>query len=76
MAIKEVNIRKGRKAVDAYRTAHTQLYANGWYKGISVAHTPLLDKLLADLKALGFNSLGEFFATSEELNTLELTEWK
>lgn len=72
----KVKVVLGRLAVDAYRTAHTQLYEKGWYKGISKAHTPLLEKLLIGLKKQGFNSLDEFFTASEELNTLELTEWK
>jgi len=62
----------GRDAVDAYRTAHTQLYAAGWHKGIPEEHTPLLEKMLGDLKKVGFNSLDEFFAASEELNVQEL----
>ena len=65
-------ILKGRKAVDAYRLAHTQLYAGGWHKGIPEEHTPLLKKMLAYLKKQGFNSLDEFFAASEELNIQKL----
>ena len=63
---------KGREAVDAYRTAHTNLYLDGWYKGISEAHTPLLEQLLKDLSEQGFNSLDEFFTASWELNIQEL----
>ena len=62
----------GRKAVDAYRIAHAQLYSKPWHKGIPEEHTPLLDKMLPDLKKQGFNSLEEFFAASEELNIQEL----
>ena len=47
---------RGRKAVDAYRTAHTQLHSKGWYKGISGDHTPLLEKLVADLEKIGITS--------------------
>ena len=72
MIFTEGQILKGRKAVDAYRTAHTALHFKGWHKGIAEEHTPLLDKLLADLKEQGFNSLGEFFAASEKLNIQEL----
>jgi len=61
----------GRKAVDAYRIAHTQLYVGGWHKGIPEEHTPLLNILLVNLKMQGFNSLDEFFAASEELNLFE-----
>ena len=57
----------GRKAVDAYRTAHTQLCSNGWYAGISEAHTPLLEKMLAVLKKQSFNSLDDFFDAGEKL---------
>ena len=63
---------EGRKAVDAYRTTHTQLYGGGWHKGIPEEHTPLLETMLADLKKQGFNSLDEFFSASEELNVQEL----
>ncbi len=68
----KVKVEKGRMAVDAYRTAHIQLYSGGWHKGIPEVHTPLLEKMLADLKKQGFNSLDEFFTASEELNVQEL----
>ncbi len=61
----------GRKAVDAYRQAHTQLYSKPWHKGVSEEHTPLLDKMLDELKKQGF-TLDEFFDASEELNIQEL----
>lgn len=41
MPITKGKIKKGREAVDAYRTTHTGLYIDGWYKGIPEAHTPL-----------------------------------
>ena len=63
----KVNILAGREAVEAYRLAHTELHSKGWYKGISEDHTPLLDKLLADLKVAGFNSLDEFWKASDAL---------
>ena len=55
----------GRKAVDAYRTAHQALYTNGWYKGIAEDHTPLMNTLSAVLVAQGFNSLEEFKEASD-----------
>ena len=65
-------ILKGRDAVDAYRIAHANLYLAGWHKGIPEGHTPLLEKMLVDLKKQDFNSLDEFFNASEELNIQEL----
>ena len=65
-------ILKGREAIDAYRTAHIQLYAGGWHKGIPEEHTSLLEKMLAELKRQDLNSLDQFFAASEELNMQEL----
>ncbi len=65
-------ILEGRKAVDAYREAHRQLHSKPWHRGIPEEHTPLLNKLLAELKKQGVNSLAEFFDASEELNAKEL----
>jgi len=74
----------GRSAVDAYRSAHSKLHANGWYKGISEDHTPLLEKMIADLEKIGVTSaeldfefkktevLTKFFKDSETLNLEEL----
>ena len=70
--INKQTIKKGRDAVDAYRLAHSQLYAQGWHKGIPEEHTPLLDKMLSDLGKQGFSSLDEFFTASDELNVQEL----
>jgi len=61
----------GRKAVEAYRTAHTKLYSRGWHKGIPEEHTPLLNIMLGAFKGLGFSSIQEFFDASEELNVAE-----
>ena len=61
------SILAGREAVNAYREAHTSLYSRGWHKGVSKEHTPLLNKLLNELKEQGFNSLQEFFNASETL---------
>lgn len=66
------NIMAGRNAVDAYRADHAKLYDKPWHRGIPEEHTPLLDKLLVELKGQGFNSLGEFFSASEEQNMQEL----
>jgi len=68
----EDNILAGRTAVDAYRTAHTQMHSKPWHKGIPQEHTPLLNILLDGLKEQDFNSLDEFFDASEELNVKEL----
>jgi len=65
-------ILKGRKAVDAYRTAHAKLYEKGWHRGIPEEHTPLLNIMLKVFKAQGFDTIQEFFDASEELNIKEL----
>ena len=73
MPVSKTQILKGRKAVDAYRVAHTALYAiDPHRKSIPEEHTPLLNTMLDDLKKPSFNSLDEFFAASEELNIQEL----
>ena len=64
-------ILKGRKAVDAYRSAHMQLYAQGWHKGIPEEHIPLLNTLIKTLGKLGFGSLDDFFSASDQLNLKE-----
>lgn len=66
------HILAGRKAVQAYRTAHTKLYEYGWHKGIPEEHTPLLNIMVKALGGLGFNTIQEFFDASEELNIQEL----
>jgi len=68
MAIDKEKVLAGREAVDAYRTAHAQLHSQPWHKGIPEEHTPLLEKLLADLKNQGFNSLDEFWEANKALN--------
>jgi hypothetical protein len=70
--IDKARILEGRKAVESYRTAHAQLYTGGWHRGIPEEHTPLLERMLADLKEQDFASLSEFFAASGELNIHEL----
>ncbi len=57
----------GRKAVDAYRTAHAALYSTGWHKGIPEEHAPLLNIMLKAFKGLDFNTLQEFFDASNSL---------
>ena len=78
------NVDAGRKAVDAYRKAHTKLHEKGWRKGISEDHTQLLEKLVSDLEAAGVVSpetdfetkktkvLSEFWEASDEQNVKEL----
>jgi len=70
--VMRLKVVKGRKAVDAYRTAHTALHNKPWHRGIPEEHTPLLNILLGGLKEQDFNSLAEFFGASEELNIKEL----
>ena len=61
-----------REAVDAYREAHRQLHSKPWHRSIPEEHTPLLDKMLAEFRKQGFNSIQEFFNASDELNVKEL----
>lgn len=70
--IDKEKILAGRKAVDAYRTAHTALYKKPWHKGIPGEHTPLLNIMVKAFKGLGFNTIQEFFDASELLNIQEL----
>lgn len=72
------NILAGRKAVDAYRTAHTQLHSKPWHKGIPEEHTPLLKVMVKALEKQGFTSekteevLAKFWDASDLLNLQEL----
>ena len=66
--ISKDRILAGRKAVIAYGKSHTILYSVKWHKGIPEEHTPLLNKLLEDLKVQGFGSLSEFYKASEDYN--------
>jgi len=70
--IMRLKVLEGRKAVDAYREDHCQLHSKPWHRGIPEEHTPLLNKLLAELNKQGFNSLQEFWDASEELNIQKL----
>lgn len=62
----------GRKAVDAYRTAHIKLHQVPYYRSVHDDHTPLLDIMLRTFKKQGFNSIQEFFDASKLLNIQEL----
>jgi len=74
----------GRKAVDAYRTAHAKLYEKGWHRGVPEEHTPLLKAMVNALEGLGFTSteadfepkknevLAKFWDDSDLLNVQEL----
>jgi len=58
----------GRQAVGAYRQAHAKLYVGGWHKDIPEEHTPLLEKLVADLEKQGYTSAHiDFKAKSAEV---------
>ena len=68
----------GRKAVDAYRTAHTALHQKPWHRGIPEEHTPLLRAMVKVLEKQGFASskteevLAKFWEASDLLNIQEL----
>jgi len=49
-------ITRGRDVVNAYRYAHGQLGKNGWYRGLSKDHTPLLVAMVNELEKQGFTS--------------------
>jgi len=71
---------RGRDAVNAYRHAHNQLYVNGWYRGISEDHTPLLVAVVKLMEKEGYTSaelefeqkkteiLGKFWLDSDTQN--------
>ena len=67
-----LKVLEGRASVEAYREAHRQLHAPEWHRGIPQEHTPLLNTMLAELNTHGFNSLEDFFKSSQELNTSQL----
>lgn len=50
------NLTRARDAVNAYRLAHTELSAKGWYRGIGNDHTPLLDAMIKTMEIEGFTS--------------------
>ena len=77
-------ILKGREAVDTYRAAHIALHQKPWHKGVPEEHTPLLEKMVAELEEQGFTSahtdfeskkmeiLARLWADSDDLNAQEL----
>jgi len=70
--INKQTIKKGRDAVDAYRSAHAALYSGKYLaRSIPKLHTPLLEQMLKDLSKAGFNSMQEFWDTNDELNVQE-----
>lgn len=81
---KKRDVVAGRKIVDAYRKAHSDLSLGGWHKGIPEAHTPLLEKMVGALDKLGFSSseiefsarknevIEKFWDSSEIMNMKEL----
>jgi len=59
----------GRKAVEEYREAHAKLDdTNG------LDHMPIHNELLSKLKELGFDSLQDFFAASQQANIEALSK--
>lgn len=60
MAIDKEKLLAGRKAVDDYREAHVKLHSEHPEGNVSEEHTPLLEKMLLELKALGFESQDAF----------------
>lgn len=73
-----------RDYVDAYRYAHEQLSAKGWYRGISDDHTPLLIAMVNAIEKEGYTStqtilqdksaevLQKFWYASDTQNAVEL----
>ena len=51
----------GRRLVDAYRTAHEELHARAWTRGVPESHTELLEKLVAGLEKVGYLASGAVF---------------
>lgn len=71
MAIDKNKILAGRKAVDAYHEAHSALHAKPWHRGVPEEHTPLVNAMMTELKAQGFNSVAEFNAADKEFRAIE-----
>lgn len=46
-----------RDAVNAYRYAHSMLNRDGWYRGISEDHIPLLEALVLAMESEGYMSV-------------------
>jgi len=74
MSYTREQVLQGRQVIDAYRLAHNQFHltAVAVSKPVSVQHTPLIEKMLADLEAIGFGSWDEFNNASELLNVQEV----
>lgn len=84
MPMDRQKILAGRKALEAYRTAHAKLYKKPRRKTIPEEHTPLLKAMTNALEGLGFISaqadfeakktevLAKFWEDSELLNIQEL----
>lgn len=49
-------VAEGRRSMLAYRAAHTELSKNGYYKGLSADHLPLLEVLIENLEIDGYVS--------------------
>ena len=62
----------GRIVVDTYRESHRQLHLQPWHKGIPDAHTPLLQKMKKDLKALGFETIDSLFIANKAIFSAEV----
>jgi len=62
----------GRNVVKVYRQSHRQLHSQPWHKGIPDAHSPLLEKMKKDLKALGFETVKSFFKASKSRYPVEV----
>lgn len=71
-------ITRGRDVINAYRLAHQKLYENGWYRGISDDHAPLIQAMTEALKGEGYKGesdsavLSSFFSQSDEENAAEI----
>ena len=68
MAYTRKAILDGRKVVDDYRLAHSQLYISDAYRPtLSQEHFPLIEKMQVELRKLGFNSYDELHEASNNL---------
>lgn len=84
MPISKKAVLKGRKAVDAYRTAHAALHQEAYYRQVHADHIPLLEAMVKALEELGFSSaeidfepkkteiLAKFWSDSDLLNIQNL----
>jgi len=66
-------ITKGREKVEAYRVSHKLLHSSAIPKEkLDVKHQAAMDKLLADLRRLGWDSLNSFYTDSNLFNVQEM----